>query len=275
MLTYGLEIELIDVLRKSNLPHNCRWASQEITLVNSNGQAVWSHDPAKPLGGEVNTPPTLTLTEQLRIIQAIFDYLPESKVNYRCNTQVHVGFTEKPDLSTIKKMIWYFYTNFDDLKAASLSGAITKPLGMPSYTWHHYRHSNIPPHQIDYMMSAESEQQLRQAFFLSKQGKPAFMTFRRHMINFHCLFNHGTVEFRGFWATKDIALICNCLMYADKFIEESMSDNPLPAKEWAYSLSYPKEIPFDPILEAGFQATKASKDSLPKENKRYELYTVL
>lgn len=103
--SYGAELELADLNRKTPPPQGCNWDTKDFSMVNSDGIAV---DPTGRLhdrGGEVQTWPTCTIAEQVGVFREVMFAYPDATVNYRSNLHVHIRILGlKGDLKLLKSL---------------------------------------------------------------------------------------------------------------------------------------------------------------------------
>lgn len=267
--TYGLEIEAVDFRRDQVvLPEGCSWATKEVTLVNSNGLAVDSTRGSKNLlGGEINTPPTQTMAEQLKIAEKCCKVLKTAgaKVNYRCNTQTHAGGwsggTPWSALERLKKIQDYAYKNYEKLLMLTMGpGQFTKKPEYPVAFWSHYKERMVPEWKHRFMMQAKTLEEFRKAMFFSRAGTHAPMTFMRQGINTHSFFKTKTLEVRVFWATLNPSVIKEMLHFTKVFMDDALgAQDSFEDIARYFQGKFPPELPFDLSLEQGFQNTKVDK----------------
>lgn len=264
--TYGLELEFVDADRRQiNLPEGCKFNQKEVTLVNSDGVAVNSlKNSTNWRGGEINTCPTQSIGEQVKVAKNCLNLLKMAgaTINYRCNTHPHVGLP--PELQTVEvlqKIQAYAFKNFQPLILMTMGpGQFEKKPEYPVAFWSHYKERMVPQYKHDFLMAAKTLKEFQMAFFLSKDGKHAPMTFMRQLVNTHSFFKTKTIEYRGFWGSLDIDEIQNCLEFLDLLIDVALnSPNACLTDFWPKSKRLPKELPFDLRLEQGFQSTKVAK----------------
>lgn len=258
--TFGLELEFVDCSRLVELPKGCSWNKKELTLVNSDGTASIPTSENNLKGGEVNTVPTRTIAEQVDMAKKTIETLREAGdvgINYRCNTQVHIGLPKNlHSVHYYKKLVSYFQDNFEDHIRITM-GNPQKKLEMPRNTWLHYKERKYPDWYAENIMNAETLEAMRDAFFTEKSGRVTNrMIVKRAMVNFNMIFKTGSIEFRGFWGTMDYVEISNCIKFCVEFVYHALTHR-VPIREWGENFGpFPKELPFIPELEEGFQKTK-------------------
>lgn len=189
-----------------------------------------------------------------------------AKVNYRCNTQSHVGgWWDKEDeqdtLEKLKKVQKYAFENYDQLLMLTMGeGQFNKKPNYPQGFWHHYKERMVPEWKHNFMMNTKTLGEFRMASFYSKKGTHAPMTFMRQGINTHSFFKTGTIEFRIMWATLDIKYVANMLEFSKLFMDDALNKQK-NFKDIVnhFKGTFQPELPFDLKLEKGFQLTKIDK----------------
>ena len=267
-----MELEAVDFNRGNIvLPEGCSWALKEVTLVNSNGIAVDSRKHSKNLfGGEINTPPTFTIKEQLKIAEDCLKALKKdgATVNYRCNTQTHVGGwddpnSEKETLKRLKAVQQYAFNNYKPLLLLTMGkGQWEKKDHYPTSFWSHYKERMVPAWKHKYLMEAKTLNEFRKAMFFSKAGTHAPLCFMRQGINTHSFFKTQTIEFRIFWGTLDIEHIKKMLQFSKAFMDDALgSQDAFNYLVEYFRNSFPPENEFNQELETGFIQTRVAKPS--------------
>lgn len=274
--TYGLEIEAVDFNRDEiKLPEGCLYSAREVTLVNSNGVAVDSSFKTKSsVGGEINTPATQSIEEQIIIAKKCLKLLIQggATINYRCNAQAHVGGWDSEDeretLDRIKKIHQYCYRHYDRMLMLTMGeGQFKKKPEYPIGFWSHYKERMFPEWKHNFLMSAKSLKEYRDAHSFVKDGSMNSRTFSRQGVNTHSYFKTKTVEFRIFWATLDIKHIQNMLDFVTVIVEDALGNGDCYLDiEKTFKGAFPPEQPFSLELEKGFQKTKVEK---PTGSRRY------
>jgi hypothetical protein len=277
--TYGLELEWTDCDASTKLPDNTgHWSHKEWTLVNSDGRA---NDPTlvrNNQGGEINTIPTNSIDEQIKIVQTLHDLLNPTAV-YRANLHVHVGVAGLAnDIDGLNRLFKYTvdnqeyvfhrvlarepevrsnYSSIEDFRLAT-------KFERQQTLW---AKQGVPPHRAVEVLRATTPKEFYDAHFYrnEKTGKYVYhIGIFRAGINVRALFNHDTIEFRCFPGTTDPEEIRNALEFAREFIWAGLNDHTRTAeviynsREW----NLPKWAKFDPELERGFQATKKRPDNI-------------
>ena len=262
--TYGSELEFTDADRRLiTLPEGCKYSEKEVTLVNSDGSAVNSTPTSKNWrGGEINTPPTYTIKEQLALLKTCLKSLKkhDAGINYRCNFQTHIGLPpEHHNLESLKAILSYTRDNWEDMLWATCGkGMFVKNPDMPHHTWLHYKEKFAPDWRYQFLINAKDMIDLQVSFCKDRSGKIIPMTFNRYVMNVHSFFKTQSIEMRGYWATLDINEMEHCLKFHHLYIEQALTDR-VPVKEYIGHFKFPKELPYDPELEAGYQKTRVGK----------------
>lgn len=257
--TFGAEVEIIDIDRKQHsLPTGCSWNKSEKTLVNSDGQAVYSGNDNYSIGGEVNTEPTDTLSAQIKLLNRLFDELEltDANFNYRCNSQIHIGFKKPLSIEELLKIERYVYDN----KEATIiltNQHLKKPGYIPNRLWVGvYSHKGVAEWKHLQYQNAKDLQDFYRIAFLAKDGIRKKLFLDRSYVNFLSYFKTGSIEFRPFWPSFDINHWYQMFLFGQEFLNNALSDSPRPVKDWGYKYDFPLEPKFIPMLEDGFTRTK-------------------
>lgn len=263
--TTGLEIEFVDVDRELvTLPEGCKFNNWEFTLVNSNGIAVDTRKrPTNTFGGEINTKPTNTIEEQVKVFSDCIKSLYKAgkpAVNYRCNIHVHLGLPEElQNVETLKKIQKYAFENTDELLRGCMGNdQFVKPEGMPHATWLHYRERSVQPWRHEMLMKANDLKEFWSAFFADRKGEYHPVTFHRQPCNVHSFYKTKTIEFRVFYGSLDSNIIRDCLLFCKQFLENALSKIPIPVKKYVGGYEFPEPSKFDMKLELGFLETRCN-----------------
>lgn len=267
--TYGAELEYGDVYRFDTLPEGASWNAKDYSIVSSTGIA---NDPSGKLyafGGEINTKPTQTISEQLDHIESINTTLyPKPIINYRSNLHIHVGVPGlKDDLDALKRLLVYI----DRWQDATYS--LVEPIPVPNigqsghvYDWELKRYKrrlrshqfHLPAHRVKAMLRAETPQQFfeEHAVLTSKGRMWYFMP--RAGINLRQLWETSTVEFRHFPGTLDIQELDYCLRWCQQFLYAAIVTGESPVRlavKQRFLGKFPKFQPYDFEVEQLYQFT--------------------
>ena len=255
--TYGIELELADIDTTKVLPEGCSYSS-DFDIVNSNGVAV---DPSKKVityGGEVITPPMNSIESSIAKVSEIFDTFPESNINHRTMVHIHISWDGlRDDLDAMKKILTYQAVN--GMKIIEKIWNHTKDPKMNRRAWAFqiYDASVMTGYKYEECLKAQTVEEFRRAHALTKDGSINWRLTRRHAVNLYSLFKHGTVEFRHFFASKDLYEIRCCFEFVTKYIEEALGSRRPIEEVFAENThwKFPKESPFSEELENGWQNT--------------------
>jgi len=263
--TFGTELEFADVDIFSALPFGCSWNKKDYSIVNSNGIA---NDPSGEIwryGGEINTKPTDSIEEQLKIIEQIIKRLsPKPVINYKCNLHVHVGYegVEK-DLAGLKKIIklaheipastWDtidpiefpqrdYFKSEEEFKAA-------KKRYRRNLVSHRYQ---LNPKKLKLVLASNSVEEFINKHATQTNGKLHWAITPRCGINLRQINETKTIEFRHFFGTLNLKEYESCLTWCRDFVFNALNDLGLPATE---GLVFPKPKRYDHRLGLGFEKT--------------------
>lgn len=266
--TYGAELELADIDSQRGLPPGFGWDRKDVSMVNSNGVAV---DPTHRLyryGGEINTPPTTTIEEQVKAFKLALNRFPGATVNYRSNLHVHIGINSlRHDLVTLKAAQTYIHKQMPQVLP------LIEPIPKPSRTdyteeafvgalWRYKR--RYRSHQTllsAKRLCAQSKTTTPEQFFraevpASKAGKPMWHAQRRCCVNLRHLRETDTVEFRHFPGTLNPIEFQSALIWCREFTN-AMLNTQEPALDLfnRLILKLPKFEPYIHDIEQGYLLT--------------------
>jgi len=231
--TYGVELEFADIDRQTfKLPSGCSWALAEKDIMNSDGRAIDSRKKSEYfIGGEINTPPTKTVKDTVKIIK---ECLKSAKINLddgdtsrifnqRTEYHVHIGLPEELiNLKNMKILQKYFYEHCSEIK--NLSMPLPSDEARKNRRWYGtFQEKMVAPYKQEFLMKAENIEGFRKAFFFSKKGTIAHITFFRQGINVYSLFKHGTVESRLAWQTDDLEAMENQIRITKDFVSDALT----------------------------------------------------
>lgn len=249
---YGLEIEWGDILRSTPIPeHLGSWEYCEKDIVNLLPPYQYvAADPLglePPVGGEINTMPSVGWQKQVEIFDTLRDEVFAGQtptVSCLSATHVHICVPGlKEDVAALKRLIRYIGDNQEEtiLRVGMYDDSLLpekRPAGAKAYFKHdggrrfpEWRIQAIHDNTVDF-----------ESFYLwhslSKDGKRKGRTLR-YGINTYCLKYHGTVEFRLFRGTKDTDQLRDCFLLVEAFMEAALNDGPpvsdiLSSKQWNF-----------------------------------------
>lgn len=216
LFTYGAELEFADIDQKRPLLEGCGWDRTDPSMVNSNGIAVDPKGISWQKGGEIQTRPTNTLTEQVDLFKKLLVLFPEATVNYRSNLHIHIGVPQLEQcLPLLKQLQEYISTQLPQVLAK------LEPIPKPDKTlypnsdalrgatkrYNRRKRSHqtfTPASRVTKQLAASS---LKEFYELevprSKENKPLWHMQPRSCVNIRQLLQTKTIEFRHFPGTLD------------------------------------------------------------------------
>lgn len=260
--TYGCELECSDWDTAQGLPEGFQ-RSPDYTIVNSNGIAAQPNPKVYPIGGEINTPPTNGINEQIQVIDRLFKSVKVGPVNHRTNLHLHVGIRGlQDDLNALKKLQRYIHMELPKV----IDTIEPIPKGVTAAEKKRARRRKVSHHtflsttRLAKQLSARS---CKEFFEIevprSKAGQVMWHAQPRVCVNLRQLMQTGTIEFRHFPGTNDTQLIYNCFLWCKEFLKTAFNDLPIEKlfthrnHRWAF----PEFPAFSLPLEVGYQATAA------------------
>lgn len=278
--TWGAEHELSDWDIRTELPGGCAHNRKDYTIVNSNGIANDPKGKTWHMGGEINTPPTDTIAEQVCLLRQLKEYLPFVSVNYRSNLHLHVripGLGE--DLTLLKRVQRRIH------KWMPVLLPIIQPLPRPTAQewpneevlagavrrWKRCRVSHqtlLKSERLTHQLEATTVAE----FFdreppMGKNGKPQWQFQPRLCVNLRQLKETDTVEFRHFFGTLNGVVLSYCFGFVAQFMLAALAeDGRFHILEDYCSRGkdrFPQYPTYDHRLDLGFRAT-TNDHSIPK-----------
>jgi len=262
--SWGCELEFGDVARSLVIPKELgSWNYFETDIVNQL-EPYWgiAADPAgidPAYGGEINTRPTETWLEQIKIIENLKKFFEENDccptISCVSNTHIHV----KVDIKFLPKIINYTRHNqkfFVDL-------VYDKPLiPTTSVSYLHYDSGRLIEEQ-----KFELLDQYGCSFDILKAGNTnENILTNRYAINFQSLIYNGTIEFRCFRATLDMEELANCFRICELFLTCALNNGPnLEFISVIKHLAFPK-LNYDHRLYTSWESTKKPRVERFKEH---------
>lgn len=229
--TYGAEHEWADWPLDRELPKGFGIDTKDCTIVNSNGIA---NDPKGKLyrfGGEINTPPTQTIEDQVGILTHLKELYPEAKVNYRSNLHLHIripGLIE--DLESLKILQKNIHTWMPE--AFDVIEPIPEPERIRFRTDEEYKgarrryrrrcvshHTLLTEKRLQHQLEAQTiEEFFEREVPRSKKDKPLWHCQPRLCVNLRQLKETDTIEFRHWPGTMDEEQLRNAFEWCYEFI---------------------------------------------------------
>lgn len=239
--TFGVEHEWGDIPRNEPLPEGFKWDDRDNTIVNSNGIA---NDPKGELyafGGEINTPPTDTISGQVVILEQLVKRYPMAVVNYRSNTHVHIRVPGlKDNLRALKRITQY------NAHWLPIILPIIEPIVKPTtphapdcielndtkrfqHVWQgalrRYRrrkrshHTMLSAKRVMRQLTAHTVEQFHQFEVpWTQDGRPMWHAQPRAAVNLRQLLQTDTVEFRHFPGTLDPAELDHAFQWCEHYL---------------------------------------------------------
>lgn len=239
--TYGTEHELGDWSLDNKLPKGCTRATDDYTMVNSNGVGNDPKGKDYRFGGEINTPPTDTPGGQVEILAEIIRTHPEAIVNYRSNLHCHIRVPGlKDDLSALKQLAQY---NADYLEGIL---EVIEPIPEPVKSlfeneeefqgarrrWRRRRvshHTVLPAKRLDLQLVTTSPQKFFEAEVpQSKRGKALWHAQPRQAVNVRQLLQTDTIEFRHFPGTLSLNQLAEAFRWCRLYLTHALTDGMDP-----------------------------------------------
>lgn len=278
--SYGAEHELGDWPLDRPMIPGFKTDVKDITCMSSNGIA---NDPKGRLyrfGGEINTPPTLTMREQVKCLRAIKEYYPEATVNHRSNLHIHTHVPGlKDDLVTLKRVQRYIHRWMP--KVLSIVEPIPRPTREEYPVEEEFRgalrryrrrqvshHTLLTPIRLAGQLRAKD---LTEFFELEvpkarKDGRPMWHLQPRLCVNVRQLLETDTIEFRHFPGTLDEELFENALSWCQQFTLHALDDADLtPALQNAKVTKFPQFPRYEHWKEVNYRRTVHDGTNTPEQ----------
>jgi hypothetical protein len=267
--TYGFEMEVGDVPRALMIPsHLGEWEHSERDIVNERepyrGMCSDPDGINPPVGGEINTKPTLGWPAQVKRILDIKEFcvlsghMPTSPFTTHNHLHVHVpGLIE--DIGALRQLMAYIGDNqqtmvdrayqFYDLPTMKLVPKIKTYLQHDGGRMFH-------PWQIKNIMSATNFYDFIREHRRNQRGTVLDRVLR-NAINTYCLKFVKTVEFRCFRASFEESKLESCFKVVEAFMDNALNHPERSMNEFfnETELDLPM-MTFDLELARGWAATK-------------------
>lgn len=275
-LTYGAELEFADVLYGQPLPEGNAWNKQDYSIVNSNGIANCPIGKFYEYGGEINTPPTDNVEDQVANFIGVLAVLkPAAVVNYRTNLHIHVGLKGlSENLNALKALIFYIDEWQENI--FELIEPIPEPTrqeypvdveykgAMKRFRRRQQSHqARLSKGQVKKMLEAKTTEEFYLAHFrLSHAGVPQKHLAQRTGINLRSLWeNNETIEFRHFPGTTNPEQFRNCVTWCSQFMEAALITHEAPVtllSRMPSKMGFPKFKPYVHWMEERWNQTSHS-----------------
>jgi hypothetical protein len=267
--SFGVELEYGDSYRHSSLPSGASWNNKDNTCVSSTGIA---NDPTGELyayGGEINTKPTNTISDQIFHISEINKALhPVPVVNYRSNLHIHVRVPGLSDnLEDCKRLLQYIdiyqQQAFDIVETIPVPNK--KVLDPEVYAWalkrmkrrHKSHQYKLPEARVKAMMNAKTTQEFYEEHApLTDKGRMWYFS-PRAGINLRQMWEEtNTIEFRHFPGTLDMDEMESCIRWCRGFLNAALNTNEIPNEIYSgSSWKFPKFAEYEYETEQLYQWT--------------------
>lgn len=270
--TFGAELELSDWPRHAPLPWKGMGIDvRDVTMVNSDGVAVDPKGKLYPLGGEIQTAPSVTPEGVADQLADIMQRWPETTVNYRSNLHVHVrvpGLRE--DLALLKQLQSYAHRWLP--KVLPYIEPIPEPVSPAAwpdkaeyagarkrYNRRKVSHQKLlSPERLAVQLAARTPEEFRDFEYIDRRtGKLHPAIHPRCCFNLRQLWETDTIEFRHFPGTTDPNKLAGAVEWCSVFLGLALDDSDpmFQAKMWADNNWMPRFEDYDHWLETGYQMT--------------------
>lgn len=241
LVTFGAEHELStwDVTQLYEKLPNFSRDIKDCTVVNSHTGIA--NDPSLKFykfGGEINTPPTDSIDEQIECLQLIKKQFPEATVNYRSNLHWHIAIPNLiDDLVQLKRFAQYNAHWLPQI--LDIIEPIPKPLNRVDWpgrfafegAMRRYRrrkkshHTILPFNRLGGQLAARTVQEFFEAEVpRSKKGQPMWHAQARAAVNLRQLLQTDTIEFRHFPGTLDESKLFAVGKWCETYVKCALGD---------------------------------------------------
>lgn len=274
-ITYGAEYEFGDIYRCFALPDGLTWNSKDYSIVSSTGIANDPKGNCYTKGGEINSKPTESMSEQIDMFSQLIDMHPEAQLNHRTNLHLHVrvpGLSEQ--LGKLKQLLAYIDYYQDEIYNLIEPIPVPDPEQFKSeeefkgakkrYKRRKVSHQyKVPKERVDRAIQARTVEEFFAAHApVQANGQPAWGLTTRAGINLLQLKETDTVEFRHFTNTKDPEELASCFLWVDNFIEAALdAGSPQDIYNSVPAWKFPPFQPYNHAMEVGYQWTNFDKNS--------------
>jgi len=281
-LTFGFELELSNVIKSTKLPEYLgKWEFCEADIINTRGKyANISADPKginPPVGGEINTIPSLTKEDQVERIMRIIDLFknlgqdPDVGMTSHSHIHVHIVGLEN-DIESLLNLVDYINTNQDLTfeKVYRFDGSKIPEGFSKAKTYLKNdgarRMPNWMADNICYKCNTIPE-----VLTMLARGKDSKVPVRpvRYGVNLYSLKNCKTIEFRCFRGTLDKEELSDCFEFVERFILEGLKYGKpvieiLKEKDWKFPA-----MQFNKDQAEGWLNTKHHVELVNGKNRKY------
>lgn len=270
--TYGCEHELADWDTRKGWEGYGR--DPEPNICNSNGVATDPRLVSYPFGGEINTPPTYSITAQGELLSKFLKRFPRATVTHRAGLHVHIRVPGlSSNLQQLKKLQRYILENKD-------VWPLVDPLPLPTRNdfsteeeykgakkrqhWMRMSHwTCVPAYRVELQCRAKTvEEFFAREVPLSSQGVILWHAQPRAAVNLRQLKQTDTIEFRHFSATLSPIETINAIRWCRDFLQCAFDNYPatkLFNKKYS-DVVLPLTEPYLHWREKRWQATSITKN---------------
>jgi hypothetical protein len=273
-ITYGAEYEFGDIERTA-LPEGLTWNTKDYSIVSSTGIANDPKGKVYTKGGEINSKPTRSMSEQLVMFRELIAMHPEAQLNHRTNLHLHIrvpGLSEQ--LGSLKQLL--AYVDSHQVEIYNLIEPIPEPKFNPKASFaenrgdqkrykrrkvsHQYK---VPADRVERAMQAKTVEEFFAAHApVQANGAPAWGLTTRAGINLLQLKETDTVEFRHFTNTKDEEELASCFLWVNNFMEAALGyGTPQEIYNSFNGWKFPPFQPYNHAMEIGYSWTNFDKNS--------------
>jgi len=281
--TYGYEIEFGDIDRRLNVPSSLGfWESAETDIVNLRAPYKYlASDPLgidPPVGGEINTVPSITWQAQVKRVLEIIEFFRargnEPTVSCINHGHIHIRVPKlTQDIVGLKKLIAYIQKNQQEAVEACYSFRDDMEMRSCENATNYLKYDGgrlIPDFMCENILKRAKT--FSDFIRLHAAGKDGVSMSRplRYAINTYCLKHTGTIEFRCFRATLRREELESQFQFAEAFIDAALNDGP-SVKQILES----RRFRFPPFLwnrdeYVGWLATKHPKERGEKKRRQLD-----
>lgn len=280
--TYGAEHEWADWPTSRPLPSGYKRDRKDYTIVNSTGVANDPRDRIHDRGGEICTPPTDTILDQVACVQELRELYPEATINYRSNLHLHIRVPGlRDDLAALKRVQAHIHTwmprALPVIEPLVMGIAAHGPDEVVEVQNGYNRrlrrmrvshHTLLRPERLARQMAADTpEEFFRAEYPVSRAGVPQPQLQPRLCVNLRQMLDTDTIEFRHFPGTMDLDGVGMALVWCEAYLQRALADSPIDdliENMWSH---YPSGIlqfqPYDHWLEERYRRT-CHDGSIPK-----------
>lgn len=258
--TYGAEHEWGDWSYNDPLPEGFGRDVRDFTCMSSSGIANDPKGVSYAYGGEINTPPTQSMTEQAWYVTHLKKWFvdhgsPAPTINHRSNLHIHIRVPGlRDDLAALKRVQLYIHENM--WKVLKVIQPMPRPTLMdntaamrefvrPGQPWNYeasylgmlrrwkrrkISHQNLlTPKRLIGQLTAGTVDEFfaREVPRRGSDGAPQWHLQPRLCVNLRQLRDTDTVEFRHFAGTLEEEQLALCIEWCSDFMKAALNDLPI------------------------------------------------